>query len=113
MLREARGRKRRWCRSNNVAPTKKKEPKICNRYVANKGGGGEEVRGNRATLLHKKPCTASRSEPQERKHAVSKQDRMREWKIPPRGENRGRPPPSRHPIRTEKLIKRSPDAAPT
>lgn len=41
MLREARGRKkRRWCRSNNVAPTKKKEPKICNRYVANKGRGG-------------------------------------------------------------------------
>lgn len=38
-----------------------------------------------AKLLHK-PCRApsSRFKPQ-RKHAVSKQDRMREWKIPPRG----------------------------
>lgn len=36
-------------------------------------------------LLHR-PCRApsSRSKPQ-RKHAVSKQDRMREWKIPQRG----------------------------
>lgn len=69
--------------------------------------------GGRATLLHKKICTASRSETRERKHAVSKRDRMREWKIPLRGENRGRLPPSRHPIRTEKSIKRSPNAAPT
>lgn len=41
-----------------------------------------------------KLCTASRSKTRERKHAVSKRDKVREWKIPRRGENRSRPPPS-------------------
>ncbi len=61
------------------AQTETEKPANITEHRADK----EQINQNRSAKLLHKPCGAlsSSSKPQ-RKHAVSKQDRMREWKIP-------------------------------